>query len=130
MTETFDRTTLALQPGSPEAIRQAGAGLLWYLALCIRCAEGTVADRGQPFRDETERDTWAAKHLAGTGHAVRLLVDSLGELPELHLSSVISRAAVGDFRYLCLAPSCSVSNGPFPSPELAIASWRSHPVPA
>ncbi len=37
---------------------------LWHLAFCMQCE--TV----QPFRDEDQRDTWAADHGANTGHEV------------------------------------------------------------
>jgi hypothetical protein len=39
----------------------------WYLAVCQDC-EPILP---QPFRDETERDEWAAAH-ATTGHRVEL----------------------------------------------------------
>jgi hypothetical protein len=98
--------------------------LLWFLAMCARCGD----DLAQPFRVEADRDDWAAKHVADTGHVVRLTVDGLDNLPGLHLCGVISRDQNGGYRYVCPADTCGTSNGPYSTPQLAIVSWRNHPV--
>lgn len=105
-----------------------GAGL-WYLARCHRCALDNGVDNGVPFRDETERDVWAAGHVTATGHVVHLSIDGLAELPDLHLVGVISRDPNLQFRFVCPAVICGTSNGPYDTAESAIASWRQHTAP-
>jgi hypothetical protein len=105
-----------------EAFRVHFGPAAWHLALCVRCDD----DLSQPFRQEPDRDAWAAAHVAETGHVVRLVTDGLEGFPSLHLVGIISRDQHGDFRYVCPADDCATSCGPFPTAELAIASWRTH----
>ncbi len=93
----------------------------WYLADCATCP----GDLAEPFRDETERDTWAARHLADTGHAVRLTIDDFDLLPGLHLTGSVQRVS-GDYRWSCPADECGRSNGPYGTAGAAIAAWRTH----
>jgi hypothetical protein len=111
-----------------DRFRRLPDGLMWFLARCERCNLENDVDNGVPFRDEGARDDWAAVHVTATGHVVYLLTHATQDLPAMHLTGVISRAAPGDFRFLCPAPTCSRSNGPYASAQQAIASWRTHPV--
>lgn len=137
-TETVDTpleggAPLGARLGVSERLAMAAAlrnseGLLWFLAICRRCGQ----DLGQPFRSEDERDTWAAKHIAATGHVVHLTLDGFADLPGLHLTGVITAVGTidpdgsGDFRYVCPADECSISNGPYATAQLAVAAWRKH----
>jgi hypothetical protein len=97
---------------------------VFYLAICYRCGE----DLGVPFiDDEGARDTWAAVHVAHTGHTVQLTIDGFEELAALHMTGVITRTADGNaFTFTCPADECGRENGPYATPQLAIASWRGH----
>ena len=108
------------------AVFAAGTmGTAWFLALCAQCGD----DLAQPFRDEDERDTWAAEHLTATGHVVRLAVDQFEDIVSLHLTAVIRRVGLGQFEFQCRADGCSRWNGPYPTAQSAIASWRQHKPP-
>jgi hypothetical protein len=109
-----------------DLFRSELAGVVWFLARCARCGDAAGVDNAEPFRDESERDDWAAAHIRDTGHVVRLSVDKLEELPDFHLSGVLSADEHGGFRYVCPADACSTSCGPFPTPQVAIGSWRTH----
>lgn len=105
-----------------DAFRIKFGPMVYHLALCVRCGD----DLAQPFREESDRDRWAAEHVKGTGHAVRLVMDKLEDFVSLHICGIISRDETGAFRYVCPADDCATSCGPFDTPELAIASWRTH----
>lgn len=96
--------------------------IVWFLAVCHRCGE----DLAQPFRDEHDRDEWAARHLADVGHTVQLTVEGLDAMPGLHMSGVLRLDDDGRFKWLCPAADCERWNGPYDTPQLAIASWRGH----
>lgn len=105
-----------------DAFRVTFGPMVYHLALCARCGD----DLAEPFRDETDRDTWAADHVTGTGHAVRLVMHGLEDFVSLHICGIISRDEHGSFRYVCPADDCATSCGPFTTATSAIASWRTH----
>jgi hypothetical protein len=108
------------------AIAEPADVVVWYLAICHRCGGEDLAE---PFRDEDERDEWATKHVAETGHTVQLTIDGFDDLPGLHMTGVLRRDDNGQFRFLCPADDCKRWNGPYDTAGLAITSWRAH-IPA
>lgn len=40
---------------------------LWYLAVCRGCGDGLLE---MPFSDLGDRNEWAGRHVAATGHTV------------------------------------------------------------
>lgn len=109
-----------------EQFRAALAGVVYFIARCARCGDGDGDPMVQPFRDETERDEWAAQHVTGTGHVVTLTIDGLEGLPQLHMVGVLTRDEHGQYRFVCPADDCGTSNGPYDRALTAIASWRTH----
>lgn len=112
-----------------EQFRAALAGVVYFLARCRRCGIGHGIDTEpltEPFRDETERDQWAAQHCTNTGHVVSVTVDGLDGIPDLHMTGIITRDENQQFRFVCPAEVCGTSCGPFDTASLAIASWRTH----
>jgi hypothetical protein len=95
--------------------------LLWYLAACHRCAD----DLGQPFATEDERDDWAAEHATATGHTVHVFAEADGTIMGEHTSGMV-RFTNGAGRFLCTRATCERWNGPYPSAQVALASFRDH----
>jgi hypothetical protein len=106
--------------------RAAIAGVVYFTARCSRCGDGGSDPLVEPFRDEAERDEWAAGHVTGTGHVVVLTIDGLEGLPMLHMVGVLSRDQNSQFRFVCPADDCGTSCGPYDRAATAIASWRTH----
>jgi hypothetical protein len=102
----------------------------WHLANCYR------DEMGQPFLDPDERDAWAVAHAEATGHVVHLTVESptgdMGVVADLHLAVAIRCFPGSVWRWCCPAESCRGRdgapkwNGPFPTGQVALASWRGH----
>lgn len=109
-----------------EQFRAALAGVVYFVARCARCGDGEGDPLVEPFRDEAERDEWAAQHVTGTGHVVTLTIDGLEGLPMLHMVGILTRDQHGAFRFVCPADDCGTSNGPYDRALTAIASWRTH----
>jgi hypothetical protein len=109
--------------GPPEG---AVGALIWYLATCHQCG----ADLAQPFHSDVERDDWAAKHVEATGHVVLLSVDAFVEAaPPTRVIRPSELSVDGSgFKFLCVGPGrfCARWNGPYATPQLALAASRAH----
>lgn len=110
----------------------------WHLALCHRCEP----DFAQPFTDDTERDSWAVAHVAGTGHVVQVTTETTWTWQD-----VSGKSGAGDHEtamlrfedpegtsdgwfYLCTTKGCERWNGRYDSGQLALASFRGHTAKA
>jgi hypothetical protein len=103
---------------------------VWHLANCYR------DEMGEPFRDPDERDAWALTHAEATGHVVHLAVETPvgdpGMASDLHLAVAIRCFPGSVWRWCCPAESCCAQdgapkwNGPYPTGQVALASWRGH----
>lgn len=99
----------------------------WYIALCEDCG----ADLAVPFRDPDARDAWAVGHGAVTDpftkhpHAVLLTTEFAGELVGPHGAVRLHLGREGWY-FRCTDAEHARDNGPYPSGQLALSSFRDH----
>lgn len=121
MTRTPSSLTagVTMSPVPTDSSPGDGAGSpSWFLAECHRCGENLA----EPFLDEDARDDWAAAHVRDTGHIVFICTDGAA------FSRVIRPEPGQGFKFFCtnVGATCASWNGPFGSPQVAIASARAH----
>lgn len=129
MTSTPPSTLADTAPRAGESDPPSGgvgpSRLVYFLATCHRC-EPLLS---QPFTDADARDDWAAKHVAGTRHCVILSIDGVRTDAD-HLTVVLRPDDTGPgFKWLCTTCADAKSgrwNGPYPTPQLALASFCAH----
>lgn len=110
-------------------------GALYHLAVCHRCDP----DLAQPFLLADDRDAWACRHLADTGHTV-LLTGQAWDTDDQHESALAAKLHLAvllrtdedghGYRWLCPSKVCERWHGPFPTPAVALASWSAHSAKA
>ncbi len=106
-----------------------------HLAICHRCDP----DLAQPFLDVDDRDAWACRHLADTGHTVMLTIQApdtddqheSAMAADLHLAVLLRVDDDGNgYRWLCPSKLCERWRGPYTTPQVALASWAAHSAKA
>lgn len=104
-------------------LAEAGVlGPLWFVA------EAPGRPFGEPFRMESERDEWAADQLRRrVATAIRLSVHGMDDVPQLHMGGEVRSTIPGLYEFRCTGLDCTGRwNGPYDTPQAAIASWRQH----
>jgi hypothetical protein len=99
--------------------------IVWFLAVCHRCGGHEFAE---PYRDDVERDDWAARHVETTGHVVLLSTDVPADYPAPPAIGLQRTEDRDGFRFLCAGAGafCKRWNGPYDTPQLALAAARAH----